>query len=187
MNALRRSILMRRDEVPEDLRMSWSRAICSQLQGLLAEKALHFPMFYVSFRSEVATHDLIRSRLEQGLFVAVPITHLATHTLEPRRITHWGQLVPGAYGILEPDAQITGPAPPQELSAVIVPGSVFDLSGGRYGYGGGYYDRFLMNAAPQAVRIGLAFELQVLESIPLARHDQRMHWIITENRTIGPF
>lgn len=186
MNTLRRTILSHRDGLTDSLRISWSHAICARLQGLLAEEGLQFTMFYVSFRSEVATHDLIRSRLQQGLFVVVPITYQATRQLAPRLITNWEQLKPGIYGILEPDAADTVAVPPFELSAVIVPGSVFDVSGGRYGYGGGYYDRFLQNDAPQAVRIGLAFDFQVLNHIPLAQHDQRMDWIITEKRVIGP-
>lgn len=186
MNALRKTILSRRDALADNLRISWSHAICTRLQGLLDQENLQFPLFYVSFRSEVETHDLIRSRLQQGLFVAAPITHRADRRLEPRRITHWNQLRLGTYGILEPDAANTALVPPCDLSAVIVPGSVFDVSGGRYGYGGGYYDRFLQNYAPRAVRIGLAFDFQVLNEIPLARHDQQMHWILTEKRVIGP-
>lgn len=187
MNPLRRTILAQRDALTDSLRISWSHAICARLQDLLAAENLQFPMFYVSFRSEVATHGIIRSRLQQGLFVAVPITYQATRKLEPRQIISWNQLTPGTYGILEPDAADTIPVPPSKLDAVIVPGSVFDLSGGRYGYGGGYYDRFLQNDAPQAVRIGLAFDFQVLNHIPLAQHDQRLDWILTEKRVIRPF
>lgn len=186
MNALRRTILSHRDALTNNLRISWSNAICARLKGLLEAENLQSLMCYVSFRSEVVTHDLICWRLQQGLFVAVPITYVATRKLEPRRITNWNQLISGTYGILEPKVEDTVSVPPSELSAVIVPGSVFDLSGGRYGYGGGYYDRFLQNDAPQAVRIGLAFDFQVLSHIPLAQHDQRMDWIITEKQVIGP-
>ena len=67
---------------------------------------------------------------------------------------------------------------------VVVPGSVFDRRCGRYGYGGGYFDRFLSIEAPQALRIGLAFSLQVLPEIPLKTHDQRMDIIVTENEIL---
>jgi 5-formyltetrahydrofolate cyclo-ligase len=65
-----------------------------------------------------------------------------------------------------------------------MPGSVFDLRGGRLGYGGGFYDRFLQTAAPQALRIGLAYDLQVVAAVPLQRHDQQLDYLVTETRTI---
>lgn len=184
MNDLRKSVLAQRNAIPEDLHTAWSTNICIKLQALLQDEHLQFPMFYVSFRSEVRTHELIRQRLNQGLRVAVPITHTSERRLEPRSLTDWSQLTQGAYGILEPNPKTTVAVLPKELDVVIVPGSVFDLSGGRYGYGGGYYDRFLSQDAPQAIRIALAFDLQVLNAIPLAEHDQRMDWIITETRVI---
>ncbi|MEZ0329466.1 MAG: 5-formyltetrahydrofolate cyclo-ligase [Dissulfuribacterales bacterium] len=184
MNSLRKSILFQRNAIPDDLRMTWSDAICLKLQTLLQGEHLQFPMFYVSFRSEVSTHELIRQRLNRGQWVSVPITHISERRLEPRRLMDWSQLIQGTYGILEPNPDTTTSVSAKKLDTVIVPGSVFDLSGGRYGYGGGYYDRFLKQGAPQAVRIALAFDLQVLNVIPLAEHDQRMDWIITETRVI---
>ncbi|MHB8809208.1 MAG: 5-formyltetrahydrofolate cyclo-ligase, partial [Desulfobulbaceae bacterium] len=52
--------------------------------------------------------------------------------------------------------------------------------GGRLGYGGGYYDRFLALEAPQALRIALAFGLQVVEQVPVEPHDQLMDFVVTE-------
>ncbi|MCW5208768.1 hypothetical protein VU10_00855 [Desulfobulbus sp. US1] len=54
--------------------------------------------------------------------------------------------------------------------------------GGRLGYGGGYYDRFLTQDAPQARRIGLAYALQMVEQVPMEAHDQYMDMIITEQQ-----
>ena len=62
---------------------------------------------------------------------------------------------------------------------------MFDERGGRYGYGGGYYDRLLAQI-PSAVRYGLAFELQIRERLQLQPHDQILDAIFTENRVIRP-
>ncbi|MCW5213519.1 hypothetical protein VU04_11495, partial [Desulfobulbus sp. TB] len=58
----------------------------------------------------------------------------------------------------------------------------FDPLGGRLGYGGGYYDRFLTQDAPQAQRIGLAYTQQMVEQVPMEPHDQYMDMIITEEQ-----
>ena len=72
----------------------------------------------------------------------------------------------------------------EQVEVIVLPGSVFDEQGGRLGYGGGYYDRFIALQAPQAKRIGLAFEMQIEKQLPLQPHDQKLHLIITEKRII---
>ena len=59
-----------------------------------------------------------------------------------------------------------------------------NLSGGRLGYGGGYYDRFLERCSPRCRLIAVAFELQIVEHVPCADHDARIHNIVTEKRVI---
>ncbi len=143
------------------------------------------PLIYVSFRSEVETHQLIKERLNSGLEVAIPKTDVKNRQLETYLLEDWGKdLRPGAYGILEPDAEAASLIQPSQIDLAVVPGSVFDRKCGRYGYGGGYFDRFLSIKAPQAIRIGLAFSLQLLPEIPLKPHDQRMDIIVTESEIL---
>jgi len=133
----------------------------------------------------VDTHQLIIERLNSGLEVAIPKTNVTNRRLETYLLKDWGKgLRPGAYGILEPDVKVASLIRPSQIDMVVVPGSVFDRQCGRYGYGGGYFDRFLSIEAPQALRIGLAFSLQVLPEIPLKTHDQRMDIIITESEIL---
>jgi 5-formyltetrahydrofolate cyclo-ligase len=94
-------------------------------------------------------------------------------------------LVPGYYNIPEPDPGRCKRVESSEIDAAVIPGSVFDIQGGRLGYGGGYYDRFLVNDAPQAKRIGLAFELQVVDKVPVEPHDQPLDILITEKRIVN--
>jgi len=65
----------------------------------------------------------------------------------------------------------------------VVPAVAFDGRGHRIGYGGGYYDTALREFE-QASRVGLAFECQVVEQVPEAKHDLAVDWVITESRTI---
>jgi len=52
------------------------------------------------------------------------------------------------------------------------------------GMGAGFYDRFLSESEPQALRIALCFDCQLAEKIPMEVHDQRVEAIITETRFI---
>ncbi len=62
---------------------------------------------------------------------------------------------------------------------VIVPGVAWSEDGFRVGYGGGYYDHFLPTL-PQAARVGLAFELQVVPTVPHNRKDEPVDLLVTE-------
>jgi 5-formyltetrahydrofolate cyclo-ligase len=141
---------------------------------------------YVSFRSEVATLSLIDTLIEMGKAVIVPITRIEEKRLDAIRITNrLTDLIPGYCNIPEPkDALCTTAAvAPEEIETILLPGSVFDERGGRFGYGGGYYDRFLASV-PTAARIGLAFDLQIIEKAPLQQHDELLDLVVTESRVI---
>ena len=139
-------------------------------------------MFYAHFRSEVQTITAMEKCLASGKRVALPLTVSAENRLYPYLVEDPDRDLKSGYcSIPEPDPAKARLLAPGEIEVVVVPGSVFDASGGRFGYGGGFYDRFLANQAPQAFRIGLAFELQVVaETLPLAPHDQRVDCLVTE-------
>ncbi len=182
---LRKQILKKRDSLSGSQRSNLSTIITNRLRRFPPFISSNNPLFYISFKSEVETHGLIKERLAAGKTVLVPKTDTANRRLVIYRIRDWAQdLQPGAYGILEPSGTAVEQVDPSMVDLVLVPGSVFDRQGGRYGYGGGYYDRFLAKKAPGALRIGLAFDLQVLPHIDLEAHDQRVDVIITEKETL---
>jgi 5-formyltetrahydrofolate cyclo-ligase len=74
--------------------------------------------------------------------------------------------------------------PPEQIDCVFVPGLAFDRHGGRLGFGGGYYDRFLCHISPLASVCGLAFGIQVVPCVPQMPHDIRMHVLVTEQGPI---
>ncbi|EPE60492.1 5-formyltetrahydrofolate cyclo-ligase family protein [Exiguobacterium sp. S17] len=81
-------------------------------------------------------------------------------------------------GILEPTTAETD----LDIDTCIVPGRVFDRSGYRIGWGGGYYDRFL--ATYRGATIALAYDVQVLDEIPIEPHDIPVELIVTEREMI---
>ena len=95
-------------------------------------------------------------------------------------ITDPNSLVTGSFGILEPPAKSLE-IPPDNLDLILCPGIAFSTSGQRLGQGGGYYDRYLP-AAKNAKLIGVAFDLQIRQTIPGDPHDVAMDELITESR-----
>ena len=91
-------------------------------------------------------------------------------------------LTKGKYGILEPRDEIPRQQPPYTFSVSalwLVPGIAFTRTGLRLGRGGGYYDRLLEGAS--GVKIGVCFDCQLAESLPVTRQDVTMDYILTES------
>lgn len=82
------------------------------------------------------------------------------------------------WGIREPrnDAPVVVP------DAVIVPLLAADARGNRLGYGKGHYDRTL--AGLDAPRIGVAWDCQIVDAVPVEAWDERLDWLVTPTRTI---
>ena len=73
-----------------------------------------------------------------------------------------------------------------EPEILIVPLVAFDRSGGRLGYGGGFYDRSLegLRTKRATLAIGFAFAAQEAENLPLEATDQPLDMIVTERGII---
>ncbi len=134
---------------------------------------------YVSCRSEVQTHDLLRALWERGKIVTVPKV-VESGQMEAHRIDAWEQLTPGPFDILSP---VGTSAATGRLDLCLTPGLAFTARGDRLGYGRGHYDRFLA-ARPDLVTIGLAFDCQLIERIPTDPHDRPINLIVTPSRVI---
>lgn len=181
---LRQQILAARDALSVVEIAAKSAVITERLFQMEVFVNCRAVMFYAAFRSEVQTMGAMSRALGQGIRLALPLSLPASRGLQPRAVGDPArELRPGYCGIAEPDPDQTVAMPAAAIEAVIVPGSVFDLRGGRLGYGGGFYDRFLAREAPRALRIGLAFALQVVAGeLPLAEHDQRLDYLVTEEQ-----
>jgi 5-formyltetrahydrofolate cyclo-ligase len=185
---LRQEILKRRDQQSIQDQQHKSDRIRATLLRLDDVKRCSSIFIYVSFRSEVQTSGIIDYLLGQGKTVSVPLTRVAEKRLEIIQIkAPQRELVPGYCGIPEPKEElaVTSALSAESLDLIILPGSVFDERGGRYGYGGGYYDRLLARV-PAARRIALAYEMQIVKKLPLQPHDELLDLIVTEERLIRP-
>ncbi len=183
---LRKDILTARSRLTADELRKKSSTIQSRLLNLKEIINSNTIFVYVSFRSEVETLNLIKTFLNLGKIVTVPITRVKEKRLDAIQITDpKTDLVPGYCNIPEPEEELClrQKVDPADIDVILLPGSVFDERAGRFGYGGGYYDRFV-SAIPGALRVGLAFDLQIVEKAPLQDHDEILDLVITETRII---
>ncbi len=70
---------------------------------------------------------------------------------------------------------------PSWPDVVIVPGLAFTARGDRLGQGGGWYDRFLTDIRVECTTIGVGFDVQIVDELPIEAHDVRLHDVVTES------
>lgn len=183
--SLRQTVLVKRDALTKEELRALSELIKERLFSLDEFQAAGTTLFYASFRSEVYTHQMIREALELGKEVVLPRVDLKQNQLELFKIRGFEDgLTRGAMGILEPSPEKSTSVLPAKIDLAVVPGVAFDLRGYRLGYGGGYFDRLLPRFERQTMTVGLAFEVQLVGSLPVSSHDVPVKKIITEKRII---
>lgn len=178
-NNLKKAILEQRNSMPNHEVTDKSDKIKNNLFNLQQYKISKIMMFFVSYNSEVFTHEMIKEALKTKKIIVPKIEH---NQIEPSLILDFDNLVPsGKFGILEPIEAMK--ISYKNIDLILVPGIVFDLQGLRIGYGLGFYDKFL-RLVPKAIKIGLAFDFQVVDEIPQEEHDVPVDIIVTEERVI---
>lgn len=184
--SLRARILLARDALPALTRERYAAAIVAALCAREDFRLARTVLLSLAFRSEWETRPLLRTALASGKRVAAPRVNAASRMLEAYAISDPERdLGPGFRGIAEPLPH----CPALALDAidwVLVPGVAFDTRGRRLGYGGGYYDRLLPLLRDDAHRVAGAFDLQVVDRVPIAPHDRPLDAIMTEARIIAP-
>jgi 5-formyltetrahydrofolate cyclo-ligase len=135
-------------------------------------------LFYASMPGEVDTLAMIQQALVSGKRVSLPVVEENQKKLTPTLILSMEELHITKFGVAEPDRNPQKTVALDALDAVVVPGLAFDGRHNRLGRGLGYYDRFLSVLPQTAATIGLAFDFQITESLPVDAHDVRLQQII---------
>lgn len=174
----RRTVLSLRDALNASERAAASDAIADAAMQLVASlPAGSVIALYAPKGTEVDTTRIDVLARARGLRVAYPRIVDGERKLAFHEVTI-SELVPAKFGLREPDPQAPS-VELAELAALVIPGLAFDRAGGRIGWGRGYYDATLA-VIPGALRIGLAFECQIVESVPRDPHDASLHYVVTE-------
>ncbi len=144
--------------------------------GIIARKLLRSGLFrraknvmvYIALGGEVDTKDMIRILRRNAKTIVVPVCR-ASGRMAACRLPERGALVHGVYGTREP--AVKSVVQVRDIDVVLVPGLAFDRRGNRLGRGKGCYDRFLKRLPPRTRTIGLAFDFQIMPSLPVTAHD----------------
>lgn len=177
-----------RDEMKKK-RNNMNRTEKERMDKCIEEKFFNSELFrdsnsifiYASMSEEVNTWGILNRCLKDGKRVYVPKVHNETRTMKALRIKSTLELnESGCFGILEPTfggEELIG-----DTDIILIPGLAFDIKGGRLGYGGGFYDKFLKEHKV-GKRISLCYDFQIVEHIPMEEFDETVEYIITENKS----
>lgn len=178
---LRRLARHSRDDIPQDIRDGWSLEIQDRIRQFRWYQEAQIILSYVSFRSEVDTGKINQWILEDGKRLYLPRTYGDRHEMIYYRVRDLSLLQPGYQGIREPQEGEGFPLQTGEMETLmLMPGLAFDGRGNRIGYGGGYYDRYLMQHGDRISHtVMLAFDRQRVPEIAVEECDIRPDRIIT--------
>jgi len=180
--ALRARLGEERGNVPSGVAAAAERMVAAQLATAPEIDAAACVALYAALPDELPTRTSFESLRRHGHACAFPRV-VGRRELVFHRIDAWEELRPGRLGILEPQAS----APVHALGphdVVLVPGVAFDAQGHRLGRGAGCYDlAFPPGATSPPLLLGIAYEFQIVESVPHDSRDRRVDGIVTE-RTI---
>jgi len=138
---------------------------------------------YAPIRGEVPTRDILIAALQDEKIVCYPLSHVHGRILAFRAIKSESELEPGRLGVREPTNSADLIAV-DEIDLFVVPGLGFSPDGKRLGRGGGYYDATLKAASARSRRVGLAFNDQIVDTIPTNSDDVDMDLVVTESQTL---
>ncbi|MGB9682002.1 MAG: 5-formyltetrahydrofolate cyclo-ligase [bacterium] len=163
---------------PREILDSWSEII----QDVILETIRPYKtiMSYVSTPREVSTFKILKEVLKDGKILVVP--KVVCNSIVPVRIKSLEELSIGAFKVLEPEDSSFFDI--SMLEVIIVPGIAFNTNLHRIGHGGGHFDKFLKSLPPYVLKIGLAYDFQVVEEEFEDHWDEKVDIVITEKRRI---
>jgi 5-formyltetrahydrofolate cyclo-ligase len=175
--ALRSELMARRAAMPAAARAVASASLVARA-GMIAEAAgTGVVSGFWPIREEIDPRALLEALHLRGVPLALPVV-----TGEGLIFRAWqpgDALARASFGLLEPEQGAATVAP----ALMLVPLLGFDRSGGRIGYGRGFYDGAIARLAPR-LTIGLAVACQEVPVVPREAHDRLLDRILTENEPI---
>jgi len=158
-----------------DARAEASAMICEKLRALPEWKAARVVMAFAPMGDEPDIEPLLCATR------ATALPRWTGEDYEPAHIVSLSDdLHPGQFGVREPKPACSV-VDWSRIDVMLVPGLAFDAEGNRLGRGGGYYDRLLdcARAAGPVTAIGVAFDWQRVDHVPVETHDQKLNLVVS--------
>lgn len=181
--ALRKQAAQTRRQAYEATAPAAATALADKADFLCAQFSPQTVAAYWPIKSEIDPIPLAQALMVQGIAIGLPIT---PQEGLPLAFHHWQEgeaLEDGPYGTKQPAAS----APQLLPDLILAPLLAFDVAGWRLGYGGGFYDRTLADLEAkghQAHIIGVAFDEQQVDAVPIGVYDKPLSAILTPTRFI---
>lgn len=168
-----------------DQQRAASHAACDRLLELEALQRARVVMLYMPLELEVDVTPAARALLAQGKTVCVPKVDWQWYEMDPIALTSLEDeaMHLDRYGVRVP--RIAQPVPLDSINVIIVPALAFDPQGNRLGRNAGFYDRFLSRLNPATLKVGVAFEQQIVDNVPVEPHDIAMDVVVTDHRILS--
>lgn len=173
---LRKQMLAERAKLEKPMKDKYDHWICEEIWTIIVENKHQIVHCYLPMGAEINIYPLIERMLEAGITVVTPKT-LPRWQLQHLVLNSLDDLEKGVFGTRHPanSEVFTG-----AYDLIIVPGLAFDYQHYRLGYGGGYYDNFLVHH-PDTYKLGICYPFQRMETIPLESHDVELEEILCKD------
>lgn len=172
---LRRQIRAAKALVTFDEKLERSQTVMKQVERLPQFAKADTILLYWSMDDEVQTHDFVNNWYTEK---TVLLPCVDGDDLKLRQYTGAECLRAGEqFGIDEP----VGPEFTEldRVQMIVVPGVAFDHQCNRMGRGRGFYDR-LLKSTPNAFKVGVAFDFQLVDEVPVEAFDVKMDCVVAE-------
>jgi|SRR5690625_3513363 len=181
-NAIREQTLKMLRQLSKQERMDIEAKLTRQL--FQSELWINAKVLGITFSTDIEwdTEPIIKRAWQEQKIVAIPKTNPRHATMDFYEIFSHSTLHKGFGGILEPEANEKFKVTKNKIDLLVVPGVVFNQCGYRIGFGGGYYDRFLVDF--KGTTVSLVSAIQLVNSIPIEEHDINVQFIITEHNLL---
>ncbi len=179
--ALRDQLKADLDALSTEQAHAWSVEACDRLVATEEFARSEIIMVFLSLPREIDTTSLVLRSWQECKRVVAPRVSWEQRRMMPVEIRSLTEDVERTRWNL-PQPAAGDPVPLELIDLVVVPGLGFDHSGNRLGRGRGFYDRFLGSTQFQGMACALAFDLQVVEEIPVDAHDMSVDMLVTEQR-----
>ncbi len=181
--AMRRELLAHRDALFSGGSAAFAAEITERLRALVEYRRARAVLATLSFGTEWDTRSFAEAVLADGKVLVLPRVVREPRSLDLYAVTDLGaDLVPGVWGIEEPDPTRCRKVSLSEVDFALVPALSCDREGVRLGYGAGYFDRLLAGAGTRTFRVVALPEALVRDHVPSEPHDVPMDALLTERQ-----